>query len=170
MQQNPPAFDETTFRNGLVARHGRDIGTLIADATASRRKILDERFTELSTEHAAVMRQISERQAAAGKTQAEWQVRIGAAFAPYSALLEAAAADDIRAQGEMAALSAQRQSLQAQIRSIATPRLSERELQAVALYNSEGATLARHADIKLPPLDKPMSELARINLAGKLRS
>jgi hypothetical protein len=44
-------------------------------------------------------------------------------------------------------------------------------LAAVAIFNSAAASLARDADIKLPPLDTPMTELAKINHSvGKLRS
>jgi hypothetical protein len=171
MHQNPLAYDEVAVRNRYILQHGRDVGNIVADAENSRRQVLDQRHAELAAESAEVLRQISARQDAAGATQAQWQTKIEAAFAPYQALLDAAAADDIKDQSEIAALSERSRSLQARMRSIAVPRLSERELASVAIFNSQAATLARESNVRLPPFGaEPMSEKARINYDARLRS
>jgi hypothetical protein len=83
MQTNPLDYDSAALKTRYIARHGTDIGTLVFDAETNRRRILDERSSALATELSAVMAQLSQRQAAAGQAQAEWQARIGAAFLPY---------------------------------------------------------------------------------------
>jgi hypothetical protein len=168
MQQNPLAYDAAALKNRLILRHGTDVGELIFAAETNRRRIADEKSAALGTELAEVMQQLSALQADAGQDQMKRQAEIEAAYQPYLELLEAAAAADVQAQSEIAVLSAKSQSLQSEMRSIVTPRLNEAELQAVAIYNSASATLAREAaKIVPPPYVEPMSELARINFNGK---
>lgn len=170
MQTNPLAFnesDESVLRADSIARHGTVLGAIVADATASQRRLADHRHAEMVVEHAEVMKQIAARQGAAGQTRMELQEAIERAYAPYRALLEKAEAAEMTAHSDIAALVAKSQELKRRMLSIVQPRLAARELHDVAVYNSMTATVAREANIKFAPIVPPMSDLARINFGAK---
>jgi hypothetical protein len=136
-------FDPVALKARYLVRHGTDVGSFVFDAEMNRRRIQDERHAELVTELTANHKQTSELSHAAGQRREKSQARITAAYSAYLAMLEVEAKIDSEEQAAIAPLRVRSSELQRLMRSIAQPRLSERELQDVAIYNSMNAELQR---------------------------
>jgi hypothetical protein len=103
--------------------------------------------TELSAEIAAIDAQITALAEAAGKAHQKLQTRLEATYAAYLAECAQVATVDSLAQAQITPLQNRSVELQQQLRTLVQPRLTERELSDVAVYNSMNAELQR----KKPP-------------------
>jgi hypothetical protein len=136
-------FDPVALKTRYLLRHGADVGAFVFDAEMNRRRIQDERHAELVTELAANHKQTSELSNTAGQRRGKAQARITSAYSAYLAMLEVEAKIDAEEQAAIAPLRVRSSELQRLMRTIAQPRLSERELQDVAIYNSMNAEQQR---------------------------
>jgi protein subunit release factor A len=116
---------------------------MVFDAEVNRRALQDARYAELSTEIAAIDVQISALAQAAGHVRKKTQAALAATYADYLAECEEAARVDALAQTEITPLQNRSVELQQQLRTLVQPRLSERELTDVAIYNSASAVAQR---------------------------
>jgi hypothetical protein len=142
MQQNLH-YDPVALKTRLAQRHGSDLGQIIFDAEVNRRRIQDERCAELNAELTAIHNQISERSSAAAQRLKTLQTHLGETYAVYLSECAEAAKVDSMAQAQIAPLSARSLEIQEQLRTLVQPRLTERELQDVAIYNSMNSELKR---------------------------
>jgi hypothetical protein len=163
MLQNP-TYDPVALKARLVQQHGNDLGMLVFAAEESRRRTQDEHHAQLTTELAALQADTSALLRAAGERRAEIQARLEAAHADYLKVGAEYAEAESEAQAQIAPLVARSRDVQEQMRSIALPRLSERDLNDLVVYTSMNAALARSADKKFPPAEAPpQSVLGQIN-------
>lgn len=166
MQTNPLDFDEPTLRAANSKRHGVILGQVVSDATISLRQLENARHAELAAELATVHEEMSVIKRAAGERRASSKAKLEAAHAAYVTLCTEDAALDSAEQTAALPLTARSIELQQAMRGITQPRLTERELQAIASYSSPDAERLRAADKKLPPpAAPPLDELAQINLS-----
>jgi len=170
MLPNHVDYDPSHLKARLVQQHGAVLGAIVFDAEFARRQMQDARAAELTAELATLNAEISKLRHAAGERRAKAQVQLTAAYSEYLALCSEDAMIESSEEATIAPLTARSLDLQQQMRDIALPRLSERELQDVALFASTNAERLRASDKKLPPLDAPpLSELARINGSVELQ-
>jgi hypothetical protein len=171
MQENHPTYDAAALKSRYIAQHGTDLGTLVFDSETNRRRLQDERHTELTIEMALVHTQISDLSSAAGRRQRKMQARLEATYVVYLAECAEAATADSLVQAEIAHLHARSLEIQRQMLTIAEPRSTEEEVRNVAAYNSMNSGLLRSVDKTLPPLAPlPLSDLAKINLGVGLQT
>jgi hypothetical protein len=78
---------------------------------------------------------------------------------------------DSAEQATIAPMTARSLDLQQQMRNISLPRVTERELDALARYTSTNAERLRAFDKKMPPVSAlPLSELGRVNAGVGLQN
>jgi xylose isomerase len=140
-------FDPAALKTRLIQRHGLDVGEMVFNAELNRRALQDSRSAELSAEISAIDVQVSALAQAAGVAQRKLQAGLEATYAQYLKQCDEAAAINSRAQAEITPLQNRSIELQQQLRTLVQPRLTERELSDVAIYNSMTAELQR----KKPP-------------------
>jgi xylose isomerase len=136
-------FDAAALKTRLIQRHGVDVGEMVFNAEVNRRAIQDARSTELAAEIAALDVQVSTLAAAAGIVQTKLQAGIEATYTHYLKQCEDAARINSMAQAQITPLQNRSIELQQQLRTLVQPRLTERELSDVAIYNSTTAELQR---------------------------
>jgi hypothetical protein len=144
---DPMKFDQAALKARLIQRHGHDVGQLVLDAELNRRAIQDARSAELAAEIAALDVQVSELAEAAGIVQKKLSAGLEATYAIYLKQCDDAARINSLAQAQITPLANRSIELQQQLRTLVQPRLTERELIDVALYNSRSAEMQR----KKPP-------------------
>jgi hypothetical protein len=144
MQQNMN-YDPAALKARLVQRHGSDVGQIVFDAEVNRRGLQDARSAELSAEIAAIDVQISELSRAAGQVNKKLQAGLEATYAVYLKQCDEAAKVASLAQAEITPLQNRSIELQQQLRTLVQPRLTERELSDVSIYNSMSAVMQRKA-------------------------
>jgi hypothetical protein len=164
MIQSNPSYDPVALKARLVQRHGSDLGTIVFDAEIIRRGRQDARAAELGAELTTLHAETNALLNVAGERRAKSKAGLEAAYSVYLALCDEDAKADSLAQAEIAPLAARSLDIQEQMRNISQPRVSERELSALALYASADSERLRSVDKKLPPLNAPHSELGRINM------
>jgi hypothetical protein len=164
MLQNHLDYDQGALKKRLTQRHGGDLGSLVFDAEVNRRKAQDALVAELTAELNTLQSEISACCEVAGERRAKSLARLEADYAVYLKLCEEETQLDSIDQAAFASKSARARDIQAQIRDIALPRASEKELQALSNYASADSERLRSVDKKLPPLNTPHSELGRINM------
>jgi hypothetical protein len=170
MQQNHLDYDSATLRARLIQRHGTDLGTIVYNAESSRRQAQDARASELTTELLSVQAGTSALLRTHGERRAKSQERLAAAYAGYMEMCTETAKLDSIEQATIAPLTARARELQQQMRDIALPRLSERELQNLAIFYSTDAGQLRAVGKKLaPPASLPLTALAKINMGVGLQ-
>lgn len=170
MQQNHLEYDSATLRARLIQRHGTDLGTIVYDAELSRRQAQDVRASELSNELIAVQAETSALLRAHGERRAKSQEQLAGAYAGYIDTCNETAKLDSFEQATIAPLTARARELQQQMRDIALPRLSERELQNLAVFYSADAAQLRAVGKQLsPPASPPPTALAKINMSVGLQ-
>jgi hypothetical protein len=167
-------YDPIALKSRHIQRHGTILGTLVADAEESRRQTENVRAAELSNELTILQAKLSALNHAAGELRAKSQARLSVAYTAYMALCAEDAKADSEAQAPIAPLTARSRELQEQMRKITLQRLSERELNNLAIYSSTNSERLRSADKQLPPMEAPpLSALGKINASvglSKLRS
>jgi hypothetical protein len=159
-------YDSAALKDDCVRRHGHDIGQIVFDSKVQQRQTQDAQCAELGAELTTLNNQMSELRSAAGQRQLKLQARLEAVFAEYRALCEETATADTLAQAEIAPLQTRSLDIQRQMSTMMQPRSTERELRAVAFFNSPGAELLRTHEKVMPPLAAPaLSALGEINLS-----
>jgi HSP90 family molecular chaperone len=137
--------DHAALKARLFQRHGADVGQMVFDSAMNRFRLEDARHVELVTELTANHAQTSALSKAAGERQQKAQTRIAATYTAYLALLDEEAKTSALEESAIAPLRARSGEIQRAMRTITLPRLNERELQDVSLYNSVNAELLRKA-------------------------
>jgi hypothetical protein len=141
-------YDPAALKARLIQRHGADVAELVFNSEVNRRTIQDARSAELSTEIAAIDVQVSELARAAGRAQKKLQAGLEATYAVYLKQCEEAAKVNSLAQAEITPLQNRSIELQQQLRTLVQPRLTERELSDVAIYNSMSAEMQRKTPLR----------------------
>jgi hypothetical protein len=136
-------FDAAALKARLIQRHGHDVGDMVFNAELNRRALQDARSAELSAEIASLDIKISALSYAAGERQTPLQAALEATYAKYLKQREEAATAAASAQAEITPLQNRSLELQQQLRTLVQPRLTERELSDVAIYNSMSAEQRR---------------------------
>ena len=140
-------FDPAALKTRLIQRHGVDVGEMVFKAKLNRRALQDALSAELGTEIAAIEARISTLAESAGNAQRQLQAGLEATYSHYLKRCEEAATINSRAESAITPLQNRSVELQQQLRTLVQPRLTERELSDVAIYNSMAAELQR----KKPP-------------------
>jgi hypothetical protein len=170
MQNNFLAYDSTALKSRLVTRHGVDLGTFVFDAEVRRRQLQDARAAELSAELTALHLEVSTLSQAAGERRAKSELRLKGVYAAYMTMCDAEAQADAAEQAQISTLTNHGIELQQQMRNISLPRLSERELQDLAVYTSTNSDRLRSVDKQMPPIETPsLTALGRINMSVGLQ-
>ena len=136
-------YDPAALKTRLIQRHGVDVGEMVFNAELNRRTLQDARSAELRTEIAALDVEVSTLAEAAGKAHLKLQTHLEATFAAYLAECANVATVDSLAQAQITPLQNRSIELQQQLRTLVQPRLTERELSDVAIYNSMNAEAQR---------------------------
>jgi protein subunit release factor A len=136
-------YDSAALRSRLIQRHGSDVGEIVFNAELNRRALQDARCAELSAEIARLDIEISTLSYTAGERQKPLQAGLEAIYAQYLKQCEEAATLASLAQAEITPLQNRSIELQQQLRTLVLPRLNEREVSDVAIYNSMSAEMQR---------------------------
>jgi hypothetical protein len=170
MQQSHLEYDSVALRTRLIQRHGTDLGEIVYNAELSRRRTQDARAAELSNELTTLHAEMSALRHAAGQRRAKSEGPLAAAYSAYLELCNTEAQAETAEQAQLAPMNARSIAVQQQMRDISLPRLSERELQNLAIYSSANSERLRSVDKKLPPLDAPPpTALGKINMGVGLQ-
>jgi len=135
-------YDPAALKARLIQRHGHDVGEMVFSAEVNRRALQDVRSAELAAEIASLDIEISALSYAAGERQRPSQAALEATYARYLKQCEEAATAASLAQAEITPLQNRSIELQQQLRTLVQPRLNERELSDLAIYNSMSASSA----------------------------